>query len=807
MNDILSTQSNFRSLSIRDLLSARDQYHYHLMNKANVVGTAIGLYLIRKGDPTPEKEREMRRAGQQVTKDNSERRFDNSEVREYSWPCVLALVSKWVMESDFGPGRAGLHPEQMVPKTLYLPDGRMVPVCVVKVEQGEPDVSRVPDWHWPAGLFGGGMPIVVETQEQEHRATAGCLVSDGHTVYALTSRHVCGASAEPVYTIARGERVRIGQASKRHLTRMEFDRVYPEFPSRRTYVNLDVGLIELDDINDWTSAPYGLGDVGALADLNELNITTRLIDAPVVAHGAASGRLEGRIKALFYRYKSVGGFDYVSDFLIAPRVSPSDGDAPRVMPPQTQPGDSGAVWHLVTRQKKTREDDDWTEDDDFDGVLRPIALEWGGQVFLNGGTDPSSFAFALATSLTTVCRTLDVELVLEHNAGVLPYWGRVGHYSIAAFACKALQSGKLASLMTANIENVSFPIGLSAKEIAKRLKEAGETEGFVPLADVPDEVWKKFEGTVTGGRDDRFVGNGRTTGPEHPTHYADIDEPRASDGRTLRELSLADPVNNLTVDFWKDFYDEAHHTEQRERGLLPFRIWQFFDALRTLANDKSPTEFVCAAGLLAHYVGDACQPLHGSMFADGFADQPLEVLHHHEDGTPFTENTHVGAGVHSTYETAMVDRKAKLIVEGLQAAMATAGSPLRPIADGHDAALAIIELMDRVATAIEPRTLVQTYVDAGGKKVVAVQDALWDAFGDQTIAVMADGVRVLAHIWQSAWDAGNGNAISGSALRIEDPADLIGLYTDQAFVESVDLDHIDAILAAGTGGLPAPSTR
>src|SRR6478736_5089486 len=41
------TGFDFASLSIRDLLEARDLYHFHLLNKANVIGTAIGRYLIR----------------------------------------------------------------------------------------------------------------------------------------------------------------------------------------------------------------------------------------------------------------------------------------------------------------------------------------------------------------------------------------------------------------------------------------------------------------------------------------------------------------------------------------------------------------------------------------------------------------------------------------------------------------------------------------------------------------------------------------------------------------------------------------
>ena len=36
--------------------------------------------------------------------------------------------------------------------------------------------------------------------------------------------------------------------------------------------------------------------------------------------GCASGRLLGKLSALFYRYKSVGGLEYVADFLIGSRT-------------------------------------------------------------------------------------------------------------------------------------------------------------------------------------------------------------------------------------------------------------------------------------------------------------------------------------------------------------------------------------------------------------------------------------------------------------------------------------------------------
>ena len=39
--------------ALAKLLEAREQFHVHLMHKPNVVGTAVGRYLIRKTDPQP----------------------------------------------------------------------------------------------------------------------------------------------------------------------------------------------------------------------------------------------------------------------------------------------------------------------------------------------------------------------------------------------------------------------------------------------------------------------------------------------------------------------------------------------------------------------------------------------------------------------------------------------------------------------------------------------------------------------------------------------------------------------------------
>ncbi len=163
-------------------------------------------------------------------------------------------------------------------------------------------------------------------------------------------------------------------------------------------------------------------------------------------------------------------------------------------------------------------------------------------------------------------------------------------------------------------------------------------------------------------------------------------------------------------------------------GCCRFRVWQFFDAMKGFAANRDAEQFLCAAGLLSHYVGDACQPLHGSIYAEGDPE------------------TKEGAGVHACYETSMIESKQGLLVPGIKAAITQHGPALPQIRTGKDAALATIQLMDRSAITIPPKKIVAAFVKAGGKDIAAVRDDLWKKFGAGTIAVMRDGARVLARI-------------------------------------------------------------
>lgn len=770
---------NFASLSVKDLLEARDTYHFHLLSKANVVGTAIGLYLIRKDEAWPSAKGE---AASPPNKKSYPRTLGNSEVRDYSWPCVLVFVRVWEEEQAFSAG-GKYEPAKIVPKTLYMADGRAVPVCVVQADEAPP-ASESGTSVAPAFMLGGGAPICVTAQGADHVATAGCLVSDGHLTYALTARHATGEEGTSIKSRLRGGEVTIGVSARKQLTRRRFSDVYPDFPGRRSYIAMDAGLVKLDDIEQWTSNSYGLPPVGPLADVHDHSLSLRLIDQTVVGWGAVSGLLRGTVKALFYRYRSVGGFDYVADFLIAPSGGVS-----------TRPGDSGMVWHLDVTG------DDTAPLDKRD--LRPMAMEWGGQLFEVSG---ARSAFAVATSLSGICRLLDVELVTDQSRGVSGYWGRTGHYSIAAFAISLVGDADLRDFLEANADLLSFDLeAIAQKGFDKSVGQLGDD--FVPLADVPDEIWKKLDHGKNGreGGRDLFGTKTGSDGPEHPNHYADLDSEVGPQGptshnQTFRAMCLADPAANLTPQAWLDYYeqlaawfeakgDEAsaqRHRTRLKQGLLPFRLWQFFDAMSDCLDQGDVVGFLAAAGTAAHYMGDASQPLHGSIYSNGDPSRTA-TREHPQKGT--TETVAYGDGVHSAYETAMVSRHAGELIALIRQRLNAPHPGVALCTKGGEIARATLELMDEAAKTLKPLDIVECYERAGAGTRVATLDALWQAFDTKTADVMILGARYLAMLWESAWALKDRAALKPK-LKPLDKDKVRARYIDTGFVPSFTLDKI-----------------
>ena len=291
---------------------------------------------------------------------------------------------------------------------------------------------------------------------------------------------------------------------------------------------------------------------------------------------------------------------------------------------------------------------------------------------------------------------------------------------------------------------------------------------------MPDLVWKKTLDQVPGGRD-----YARNAGPEHPTHYADIDEPGAN-GQTLRDLTLADPAN-MDVTVWKEWYTNNGKADPRQQGLLPFRVWQFFDEMVRQLRAGDWAKFLCAAGIVSHFVGDACQPLHGSYLSDGYKD-PQDP---HAKKWP-------GKGVHSTYEDKMVDRHSSQLLTQIEPQARAFAGPIPPITDGRGAAFATVTLMGQVAAILPPTELCDEYIRLGGGSSARVVDGLWNAFGEETAKVMGAGARYLAAIWEAAFAAA-GVALPVDAGAIPE-ATLAAIYEDKAFVPSLTLDKIGEVL-------------
>lgn len=759
-----SSNNDFAHRSLADLIEARDLYHAYLSRHPNVVGTAVSRYRIRKGDSWPNSSRHVHGTG--------ERTLTNSEVRPYSWPCILVFVSQWEKPEDFAQ-----RPGERVPSTLFMPNGARVPVCVIAAPREQRTEIEARDISYPINNIGPGHPVFVRVQGQTYVATVGCLVSDGHKIYALTNRHVTGPVGAEVYSRTGSAEHRIGVSADQHLTRLPLTALYPAFPGRDTFVNIDIGLIEIDDLSSWTAQVPGIGIVGPMADFSDANLSLSLVGCDVRGVGAASGDMRGEIQALLYRYKTSGGFEYVADLLIGPRsddANSKSADQPQFM---TLPGDSGTMWMLeperAAKKKKRR-----TEGGKNEAYL-PVAIQWGRNMLRSAGkAEPQGFA--LATLLSRVCALLEVDLVRDWNLDQTDTWGALGHFSIAARSRVALSDRhpKLVTLM----DNNSGIISRSDDEMLEGDFAGMGSEDFVPLADVPDFFWKP-----------RVAKQGFARPWEGPNHFADMDQ-KNPDGKTLLDLTLDDSFFN--PDAWDAFYDSVtdlltgEAIAQKHRGLLPFRAWQIFDGMAGFVSDGQADKFVCAAGVLTHYLGDACQPLHISYLHDGDPTRPVTHTFSKGKKAGTSEERPLGQGVHTAYEDKMVFANRKEILKALQKTLPVQEKEL--ISTGREAARLTVDLMRKTFELIPPADIVETFVGVGstGK---AASDALWEAFGKKTIQAMKNGAHLIALLWESAWVVGDGDRkISRTSALRENEA--MAIVADPKFLPSLPIEKIGKAL-------------
>lgn len=729
---------DFHSLGIKDLLDARDQFHVHFAHKPNVFATAIGRYLIRERDP--DEKHAIEAAGSSGRSARARARtLLNSAVKPWSYPCILVFVTQWQTLEELRS-----KPEEVVPPYIYMTDGRVVPVCVVLVESGTLPPRTVSAPRMAASSLGIGSPIYVDAQGMRRMGTSACMVSDGSDFYVLTNTHLAGEIGRPVHALLRGVPQLVGTTlGTRDLTEKTFSDIYPELPGRDSVVNIDAAIVRLENVTDWNANALSL-PLGPVADFSAQTASLSWIGRPVVAQGAASGQMNGEIKALFYRYKSVGGRDYVADFLIGSRSGSRETLA-------TQPGDSGSMWCLDSVLEP--------------GTLSPVAMEWGGQRISTGAGQNEFLQFSLATSMAVILRELSLDVIQDPTAERLQYWGPVGHFKIGQQACFLIKDQGLQDFFTANINNLSFSSDAQLK-LATGLKASA----FVPLSDVPDVVWKTNINRVKPSVARR---------QENWNHYADIDLPGA-DGKTLLER-YAEDNGSLNYGTWMAFYEKAPAPSAAKsrtvnNGALPFRVWQIFAKLVEFAKERDGADFLTAAGCLAHYIGDSCQPLHSSQHADGLNG--------------------ASTGVHSTYEDNMVDAYADQIAAGISDAISTLTFKPRAISNARDAAMAAMDLMQFCHETLPPETICQVYNDArqtpgkSATKDPAVLKALWDNCGQATIEVIAAGAITLAAIWEAAWVASGVSSPQWLGTTYDGAKDLMPIYEKQDFLRSLHLKYL-----------------
>lgn len=761
---------DFASLSMLDLIEAREAYHVYLSGLENVVATAIGRFRFNAKDwcgihPPDDPKRPK---GKYVS---HPRTLSNSIVRPWSWPAVLVFVREWEHRRRLG--------NQAVPRWLYLPDGRVIPTCVILATPDETPPPPVPGPSQSSGLLGGGYSCLREHQGVEQLGSIGCLVYREGSYYALTNRHVAGSGGDEVRAYVHGDYHRIGLSADRGITRLQMSEIFPNWPVEKTFLTLDAGLIRLDNFDDWTSQVFGIGEVGATFDATEQSMTLDLVGCPVRAFGGTSGVIEGEIQALFFRYESLGGFDYATDVLIGPQSKSDHKNDRSAAPPFTRPGDSGTIWFYDPPSvvETERPDDDDSEDHEEQTTaerglrarrLRPIAMQWGGQRFKVEGEAPG--AFALASFLSTICRALDVEVVRNWSTGHDEYWGKLGHFAIGFKACDEL-SGKLKTLMTKNQVRIGFGDETLGEGSAFKMGAGA----FVPLADVPDYIWIR-----SPARPDEAI-----------QHFADVDIRDIDGGPTLLDRCNDDPAN-VSAQAWREYFDGfAAANVGPEEGALPFRVWQLWDAMVAYLKAKDVIHFVAAAGVLAHYVGDASQPMHCSYLHHGMP--PMKTVHGRKYPFPrsspqfkeFKESRE--AKIHGIYEETMLEVDTPTALAAVNELLQQPQAKL-PIKSGHEAAAATVQLMYNSQKRLSPKKIINADDPLLGPKGRA--ERLWKkpSIRNATIASLADSVRLLASLWASAWKEGNGNSIAISKLVrfSEDAFDDI-CRKDKTFVPSLSL--------------------
>jgi hypothetical protein len=377
-------------------------------------------------------------------------------------------------------------------------------------------------------------------------------------------------------------------------------------------------------------------------------------------------------------------------------------------------------------------------------------------------------------------RELRVEVVRNWSIGHSEYWGKIGHFSIGWKACDQAR-GMVGDLMKKNQARIGFDDATLGEGAAFKM----DRKKFVPLADVPDYVW---------------IGTRQSNEPMQ--HFADIDIQDIDGGPSLLSRCVKDDAN-ISATEWKDYFDGfAAAKVGPDEGTLPFRVWQIWEDMVDYLKKKDTLRFVAAAGILAHYVGDASQPLHCSYLHHGVPPMlkhagrkyPVPKTLNGKDNKAYADfHKTPEAKIHAIYEEGMfeVEGAAVELLSGVTTKLRSKKSHEVAIDSGHDAAVEVIALMARAQKALPPMEIIRA--DDPDLTVKDRQAALWanKKIRRATIGLLADSVQVLADLWESAWRVGNGKAVPAAKRRAFSEGELSKVYrTEKGFLRSLTLQSM-----------------
>ena len=87
---------------------------------------------------------------------------------------VVALHISFVKEWSSQERELTEEPDQVVPRFLYMSDGKIIPTCVILAPKSEDAPPPLWNLNFPSELIGGGYPIVTEVQGEQHIAHSDC---------------------------------------------------------------------------------------------------------------------------------------------------------------------------------------------------------------------------------------------------------------------------------------------------------------------------------------------------------------------------------------------------------------------------------------------------------------------------------------------------------------------------------------------------------------------------------------------------------------------------------------------------------